>query len=211
MARRRPPLSGRDERGIRARPVGVLPLRKRFLIVCEGAKTEPNYFRSFRLDKDVQAVVAGVGMNTESLVRRAMEIRDREHYRPFDEVWCVFDTDAFSSDQINAAFLLARANGIRVAYSNEAFELWYVLHFDYLDTGITRAQYVDRLNRVVPGGYRKNNPAMRATLGAIPGAERRAIRHARKLLETYPRFDPANNKPSTTVHTLVLELNKHAI
>jgi hypothetical protein len=33
--------------------VGARELRDRFLIVCEGEKTEPNYFKSFPLNADV--------------------------------------------------------------------------------------------------------------------------------------------------------------
>lgn len=38
--------------------------------------------------------------------------------------------------------------------------------------------------------------------------QRMAIRNADKLLGLYNRMDPAANKPSTTVHQLVQELNK---
>jgi hypothetical protein len=38
-----------------------------FLIVCEGAKTEPNYFQSFRLPSAAVRIV-GTGANTEGLV-----------------------------------------------------------------------------------------------------------------------------------------------
>ena len=38
-----------------------------FLIVCEGEKTEPNYFKAFRV-KSAQVVVEGTGCNTISLV-----------------------------------------------------------------------------------------------------------------------------------------------
>jgi len=35
-------------KGRRPRKTGNRNLRKRFLIVCEGKQTEPNYFRAFR-------------------------------------------------------------------------------------------------------------------------------------------------------------------
>ncbi len=213
MSKRRPLLSQRNERGIRPRPVEILPVRKRFLIVCEGAKTEPNYFRSFRLNKDVRSTVVGAGMNTESLVQYAIDIRTKELNRDsaYDEVWCVFDTDSFSRAQINAALSLAKTNKIRIAYSNEAFELWYILHFDYLETGITRAQYIDKLKSKFSDGYQKNDPAIYDKLKKDSQAQKRAIKYARKLLAIHPQYDPAANKPSTTVHVLVLELNKHVI
>lgn len=33
------------------------------------------------------------------------------------------------------------------AWSNESFELWYYLHFQYLDTGISRSQYIEKIER----------------------------------------------------------------
>ncbi|WP_206997030.1 RloB family protein [Trinickia mobilis] len=57
------------------------------MIVCERAKTEPNYFKGFRVAKDV-CDVKGFGANTVSLVRKAEELRQQGDYR---EVWCVFD------------------------------------------------------------------------------------------------------------------------
>jgi hypothetical protein len=42
---------------------------------------------------------------------------------PYHEVWCVFDKDSFLPQDFNGAIQLAKSNRIRVAYSNEAFEL----------------------------------------------------------------------------------------
>ncbi len=87
------------------------PIRKNFLIVCEGEKTEPLYFRSFRVPKKVFDVI-GLGANAESLVEKAIEIRDRET-TSYDEVWCVFDRDSFPAQNFNNALALARRNNIR--------------------------------------------------------------------------------------------------
>ena len=50
--------------------------KKRILIVCEGEKTEPNYFLCFRVSSAVVEVV-GEGYNTVSLVERAISKRDK--------------------------------------------------------------------------------------------------------------------------------------
>src|SRR4051812_24536345 len=97
----------------------------RFLLVCEGEKTEPNYFRAFRVP-GLDLRVHGAGDNTKNLVLIADELRSQDEY---DQVWCVFDRDSFPADRFNAALEMAQSRGIRVAYSNEAFELWYLLHF----------------------------------------------------------------------------------
>ena len=50
-------------------------LRKEFLIVCEGERTEPHYFEAFRVAKEVYDVV-GEGDNTINLVRRAIKRKE---------------------------------------------------------------------------------------------------------------------------------------
>ena len=50
----------------------------------------------------------------------------------YDEIWCVFDVDDTTRENVERAVHLAEAKGIRIAYSNESFELWYILHFEYI-------------------------------------------------------------------------------
>src|SRR5665648_1074068 len=46
--------------------------RDLILIVCEGEKTEPYYFKGFRL---TNVTVIGTGFNTQSLVERAYDLK----------------------------------------------------------------------------------------------------------------------------------------
>jgi len=59
------------------RVVGQRPKRRFFLIVCEGEKTEPNYFEAIRLKlpKDMipKVFVRGTGKNTLSLIEEVEE------------------------------------------------------------------------------------------------------------------------------------------
>ena len=65
----------------------------------------------------------------------------------FDRVWVVFDRDDFND--FNEAIALAERKGYKAAWSNEAFELWYLLHFIYLDTAISRADYIKKLENEI--------------------------------------------------------------
>lgn len=68
--------------------------RRWFLIVCEGEKTEPNYFRSFAVDtKVIKLDIKGEGKNTKSLVEKAIELKNDSEYDESDRFWCVFDRD----------------------------------------------------------------------------------------------------------------------
>lgn len=180
---------------------------QRFLIVCEGTRTEPNYFRSFRIRSSqiIQIDVQGSGDNTVSLVRGAIALRNAaiEQDEGYDQTWCVFDRDDFPIENFNRAMELAQQNDIQVAYSNQAFELWYLLHFIYLDTGIARHQYMERLNRFLETPYFKNDPNMFEILFEHRWA---AIANAERLLREYEPSRPAADDPSTTVHLLVKEL-----
>lgn len=198
--RRREPFRER-QRIYSTRAVDTREPLERFLIVCEGEKTEPNYFRSFRVPREV-IDVRGLGDNTVRIVERAVELMAEEHY---DQVWCVFDRDSFPAQNFNAAFELARQHGIKVAYSNESFELWYVLHFEYLNSGIHRADYITKLHRLLGHRYEKNSDTIYEEL-----EERQpvAIRNATRLLELYTPQRPERDNPSTKVHELVAELNK---
>jgi hypothetical protein len=184
---------------------GKLP--ESFLIVCEGGKTEPNYFKAFRLSS-VAVRVEGLGRNTLSLVQETLDIikRAEDDGIYYDQKWCVFDKDDFSLDSFNNAIFLAQKNDIRVAYSNEAFELWYLLHFNYYDSGVSRNQYIDMLHRLLDEPYKKNDIAMYRKL---LDKQATALANAERLLKTYSPANPGKDNPSTTVHRLVKELNKY--
>ena len=73
MARRQNP---KIERTLK-RASSLRTVKQTFLIVCEGEVTEPEYFNSFRLTSaNVKAI--GKGMNTISLVKEAIAIKDIE-------------------------------------------------------------------------------------------------------------------------------------
>ena len=192
-----------NSRGYSLRKVNTREVRQRFLIVCEGEKTEPNYFRSFRVPKDVAEIdVQGLGENPSKLVQSAKELKKQEDY---DQVWCVFDRDSWTIEDFNNAIKNANAEGFKVAYSNEAFELWYVLHFEFLNTGIPRSDYLRKLTSLLSRTYQKNSETIYDELFEKQSI---AIRNAENLLKQYDPHIPARDNPSTTVHLLVQELNK---
>lgn len=191
-----------------ARKVGKKgPIKKRILIVCEGGKTEPNYFRCFRVSSAVVEVL-GEGYNTESLVWRAIEKRDeaKENDAEFQKVWCVFDKNSFPALNFNNALALARQENIKVAYSNEAFEIWYLLHYDYIDSALSRDQYGRMLTSRLGYTYEKNSEDM---YEGLLNRQEDAIRNSERLLQNYNPQNPARDNPSTTVHLLVNELNTY--
>jgi hypothetical protein len=184
--------------------------RRWFLIVCEGEKTEPNYFKKFPVDpKVIRLKIEGEGRNTRSLVEKAIEFKNDSESDETDRFWCVFDRDKNpknpnDSQNFNSAITLARNNGIEVAYSNDAFELWYLLHFHFYDTPIYRKDYQNMLTKLLGHEYKKNSEMIYEELKS---KQQDAIKHAKRLLQKYDRPNPETDNPSTTVHLLVEELN----
>jgi len=181
--------------------------RENILIVCEG-ETEKIYFEAFPL-KSANLKTISTGSNTKTLIQRAKRESEDAIKRDesYDQVWCVFDRDSFSKEQFNTAIQMAQSSGFQVAWSNEAFELWYVLHFEYLNAGITRDQYCQKLDTLIGRKYEKTYPYMYNEM--LPG-QNTAIQNAEKLLRTYhDNTQPADCNPSTKVHLLVQELKKY--
>lgn len=180
-------------------------IRERILIVCEGERTEPNYFRAFIPQGSFvfQVDVRGTGYNTIRLVKEARRVSKeaRNEGEPYDEVWCVMDRDQFPVEHYNTAIEIAKSRDFFVAYSNEAFELWYLLHFQYFDTGISRQQYIVKLSGHLNRPYRKNDCRMYSILLS---SQSTALKNAETL---YQKNNKPTDNPSTAVFRLVKRLN----
>ena len=202
-ARRKNP---RIERTLK-RTSGLYKVKQTFLIVCEGEVTEPEYFNSFRLTSATVKAV-GEGMNTISLVKEAIVIRDLEkrRNRSYDQYWVVFDKDDFADSDFNAAIQMAQANGFRAAYSNQAFEYWFLLHFNLYQGAIHRDRYADMLTRLLGFKYGKVKGDSARVFNAIYSRRQIAIENAKKVMSMFDRSNPAKEESSTTVYELVEEL-----
>lgn len=192
------------------------------LIVCEGENTEPSYFNQFKVTSaTVQSV--GTGYNTISLVKKAKEIAGSDK---FDQVWCVFDKDAFNDHDFNRAIKLAEKYGYDVAYSNQAFEYWLILHLDDHQGGrMNRDNYNDKINELLKpfhveydGSDRGCKIVSEDFFDILVGTDKKshrtrvdlAIERAERIYERLDHFSPANEESSTTVFRLVRELIKYA-
>jgi RloB-like protein len=208
---------GKSSRGYSNRKINALETIPKFVIVCEGEKTEPNYFRKFPVPtrpKVVDVDIRGVGRTTLSLVEAASRLKeelglkfDIDGYK--DQVWCVFDRDFkqenFNTQNFNAAITLARKQKFGIAYSNDAFELWYILHFEYYESETHRQEYTKKLETRLGHRYEKNSETM---YDELRDKQSTAIKYAKKILEKHDPGMTGTHNPSTTVHLLVEELNK---
>jgi hypothetical protein len=194
------------------------------LIVCEGKNTEPSYFRQFRLSSaTVEAI--GEGFNTLSLVKRAIEISGKNRY---DKKWVVFDRDTkpdnpSQASDFNEAIKLAKKNGFEVAYSNQAFEYWIILHFnDHQGGPMDRRQYGQKINEWLVKyntGYdsEHSKTITDEIFELLDGIDeqtkkerkRLAIIRAKRNYKLFDHKNPAAEESSTTVYKLVEELLRY--
>lgn len=193
----------------------------RILIVCEGEKTEPNYFRSFQVGKNSHFVYEieckGDGHNTIDVVNVAIEQKcAADQFTSFDSVWAVFDRDSFPKERFNSAIAKAKAHGIEVAWSNEAFELWYLYHFHNRVTAMTRNEYQKAISVAVnnsdkwrgrrPYKYMKNEVRNYDIMTKYGNIEQ-AIKWAKQQHNSFEENKHyADHNPCTLVYKLVEQL-----
>jgi len=189
---------------------GASRSRRRVLIICEDKKSSSDYFRAFSIDRErAEVKTVGTGMNTVSLVDEAIRLKEAAERlgQPFSHVWCVFDRDSFPPQHFEEAIRRAQESRMELAWSNEAFELWYLLHFNYHDTAIPRHQYKNKLRPHLR--YSKSDPGLYERLKQNQGA---ALKNARRLERFWAESSVrlADRNPSTRVHKLVEFLNELA-
>ncbi len=201
------------------RNVPTIQEKPTILIVCEGKNTEPSYFKQFRLSTATIKTV-GEGYNTISLVKRALEILENETY---DQVWCVFDKDDFTENDFNNAIKLAEKSDLKVAYSNQAFEYWILLHFDDHQGGsMHRKDYHNKINMYLkPFGIEydgKDSKTITEDLfNLLDGYDKKtkkerkffAIERAKRNYNIFDHKNDAKKESSSTVFLLVEEILKY--
>lgn len=191
---------------------------KRFLIICEGENTEPYYFRSFPV-ATAEVKAFGTGRSKTSLVDHAVFLVSQEIPDPERDVWIVFDMDydpskdeSIQRNDFNQAIRLAEKNGFRVAYSNDAFELWFVLHYQLLEAALTRSEYYEQIGNRWGMSYERQGKGAqfcREIYQRLLANQDTAIRYADRLYQQQAGSQPADQNPCTTVYQLVKELNKY--
>lgn len=190
--------------------------KERILIVCEGKNTEPSYFNLFRLTSATIRTV-GDGKNTISLVQEARKISEKEEY---DQVWCVFDKDDFPNENFNNAIYMAQGFDFKVAYSNQAFEYWLILHFeDHQGGAMNRSEYCEKLNSYLAKFNVKYDCDGKMITQEIFDVltsislnrktyQQIAVERAKRNMPHFQGINPALAESSTLVFELVEELEK---
>lgn len=191
--------------------------RETLIIACEDGVSAPLYFKEIFSDlKKNHAIAASslvIAKHKHTDPKGVLkDLLEHPNYQGFDHQWIVIDRDeertnsgGHTSENFNQAIASADSKGIKVAYANPCFEIWYLLHFKYRNTAIDRNELYNQLERDYQ--YMKNKLFFPDHKQQIT-----AIRNAKKLIQswidTQGRTSPSTDNPSTTVHDLVELLNK---
>lgn len=210
MARKKKP-SGRKigkSRSIKElrRIVGAKKPAKVILIVCEGKKTEPLYFKDMRISLRLPSlnvqIVPDQGAPI-SIVNRAIE--EKKYVSKGDEIWCVFDVEQLAhNSSFFEAVEKARKHKLKLAVSNPSFEYWYLLHFECTNRPFLNASEVEKQLKTYIPHYAKGTSVytdlQSKTSDAIDNANKLRI-NSNDDWENFPN-------PSTSVDNLVISIAK---
>lgn len=105
---------------------------KRLLIVCEGSKTEPHYFKELRHDLRLQTadvMVCGkeCGSDPASVYSYAQKLYEEESCL-YDYVYCVIDTDDHKTLEKTLEQIKRKGTPYIPIVSSPCFEFWLILH-----------------------------------------------------------------------------------
>ncbi len=186
---------------------------KRVLIVCEGEKTEPQYFLELVKDLQLQAIdvqiVSDCGSAPISVVNAALSKLKKDP--DYDALFCVFDRDTHLTYEAACAKILAHRNKLPykkfdhflAVTSEPCFELWFMLHYKICGKpygGPTPAKkLIADLKQIEDlKDYSKNNNKI---YSLISSKTKQAIDNAIKTNKNSLASHTTN--PHTFVHTLV--------
>ena len=192
------------------------------LIVTEGTDTEPAYFGAIkeiinnRYQGRIQLDIFGEGDNTLNLFEKAQK-RALENPNGYKHVWVVYDTDDFPAEHIDKTAQLCIEASVgetkyHAIWSNQCIELWFLLHFSYMQADLHRKEYWPKLsqwlNNIGTGDYTKNRHDMFEVLRPFLDF---AIANAKRLEKENEGKTPSRSAPGTKVYELLEKLKPYLI
>ena len=196
---------------------------KRFLIVCEGTKTEPHYLQELLDDLHIRPQVVRVapndGVSPDRVVAHALALYEEDALTgdAFDQVYCVFDRDrhtTFDTAVQRTKDLKAVGKPLVAITSTPCFEVWLLLHFRYSDQPFHPAGKKSVGDQVVSAlkampGFAKYGKGQKGVYGQLRDQLADALKHAEHLRRH--GVVTGNINPATDVDELVKVIQALAI
>ncbi len=194
---------------ISRKPSGSRKRNPVIYLICEGEETEIRYFKGFRSRScyiDIKPI-ASQYKSADSLVRKARTAIGKSPYYPEDGdvIWCVFDCDDNTDAMLHSAVVQARREGYHIAFSNPAFEIWFLYHFTTPTVAMDNTTVIRQLRQ--PGRL-ENYEKHQDVYNLLKALQMQAIQRAeQRLRELGEQKLIRNSNPCTTVVELVKYLN----
>lgn len=193
---------------------------KRYLIVCEGTKTEPHYLRELLDDLGIRPQVVRIapndGVSPDRVVAHAVALyaEDAAAGDAFDTVYCVFDRDkhtTFDAAVQRTKDLGAEGQPFVAITSTPCFEVWLLLHFGYIDQPFHAAGRKSVGDQVVSAlkikpGFAKYGKGQKGVYGQLKDKLDDALTYAERLRRRGLATGSIN--PATNVDVLVKAIQK---
>lgn len=215
MSLKPPKKSDLNKTWMKKRPDRVIKIQPEYhLIVTEGTKTEPAYFNSIKdiinkkYPKKIQLDISGEGVPTLALFKKAKKLV-KNSPNIYKHVWIVYDTDDFPAIQIDQVVQLCHDTSTEettyhAIWSNQCIELWFLLHFTFIQSDIHRFEYYPKLTAYLKqngvDAYEKNREDMYNILKPYMD---NAIKNAIRLDELNCDKLPSQSAPGTKVYKLI--------
>ena len=223
MSLKPPKKSDLNKSWMKTKPDRTIKIHPEYhLIVTEGTDTEPAYFGAIkeiinkRYPEKIHLDVSGEGDNTISLLGRA-KLLAGNNSNVYKHVWIVYDTDDFPADHIDCVLQLCVENSteettFHAIWSNQCIELWFLLHFSFIQSDIHRTEYwpklTEHLKQIGAGEYMKNRKDMYQILYPYMNY---AIGNAKRLNALNEGKLPSKAAPGTKVYELIEVLKSYLI
>lgn len=195
---------------------------ERHLIVCEGEKTEPLYFKGLRdalkpeFRDRIHIVVKGTGLHTTDLLDYAL--RECGLSGGFDHVWLAYDRDDFDPQDFDSVAEACKrysdgTTTFHPLWSNPCVEVWMLLHFGYTTAEMASPEAIAKVDalfrRELCRPYRKNDGEVFACLS---DRLERAEQAAARLLgwhSSQGAARPSQMNPGTNLHEITRSLHDY--
>lgn len=191
--------------------ISTIDTYEKILIVCEGEKTEPNYFNEvisyYKINAANVFVTGNCGSDPNSVFDKAKQLYKEEEKKgdAYDRVYCVFDKDEHSNFEATCRQIKNKrpSKTFFCTTSIPCFEYWLLLHFEDTDRCFLKTQnksasdcVVSSLKKYIPNYSKKQKDLFSMTVQHSEEAKERA-----KRIEK--RADVEHADPSTKVYELV--------
>lgn len=195
-------------------------LKPRIYILCNGELAEPQYFQDFKNHLRSHNIIVRYKKEFRKkapwdFIEAAITFKKEEQsdgkFSPEDndQMWCVLDVDNYWSDneqKFRNAISRAKKEAMKIAWSNECFEFWFLCHFAHYNSAIPRSDYHKKLGKHFKdkklGTYTKN---MKGIFNVLEPWQQTALQNAAKLFKA----EAIQQNPSTAIHLLAGELLSH--